>query len=305
MLAPLLASAQGYAGPQDTYPYALSQEPADAPASIPNYLALGAAMENYDGLARLLYRCDFQWYDYAGAPVAVYLMAVEDPAFSGGSALSLGDLLAGGEVRVFRSDMSAYLFSGALGAPTFIFPRFPSGQVQGSFPIDTVTAGIYRGTYAFAAVFIRADTRQFVRTDGFPAAGSGAFTPFRYHADVLTRTIHVGDGYDPYMANWEVPYPMGLRINAGFPMDHVPAGIAVLRGGFWGTYYRNPVYLNGSLFGIIPSLMNGNKWAWASARVPPRRFRAGTNVMTFGCDVNPLDGHWDNYMAKDWEIYYN
>ena len=262
-------------------------------------------MENYDGLMRLYYTCDFKRYNYAGAPVAVYLMAVEAPAFPAGKALSLGDLLAGGEVRMFRSDMSTYLYSGALGAPTFTFPRFPSGQVQGSFPIDTVKAGIYRGTYAFAAVFIRTDTRQFVRTDGYPAAGSGAFTPFRYHANVLTRTIHVGDGYDPYMATWEVTHPMGLRIDANFTMDHVPAGIAVLRGGFWGTYYSNPVYLNGSKLGIIPTLMNGNKWAWASARVSPRRFRAGTNVMTFGCDVDSVSGHWDNYMAKGWEIYYN
>ena len=254
---------------------------------------------------RLRYRCDFQRYDYARRPIDVYLAAVENPAFATARELSIDDLGRSGAVRIFRPDMTTYVYTGVLGFPTFRFPSFPSGDVRGSFTVNTVASGIYRGRYAFAAVFVRRDTGAFVRNDGYPAAGSGAFTPFEHRVKVLTRTIHVGDAYDPYMATWEVPRPMALRVDARFEMEHVPLGRAVLRGGFWGTYYSNPVYLNGAKLGIIPTLMNANVWAWAVAGIHSSRFRAGTNVMTFGCDRNQASGHWDNYMAKEWEIYYN
>ena len=141
--------------------------------------------------------------------------------------------------------------------------------------------------------------------DGAPAAGSGVFTPNSRHVIVLARTIHVGDAYDPYMATWEVSRPMGTAIDVSFEMERVPEGSAVLRAAVWGTYYDDPVYLNGAPLGILPRMANRNYWLWSAVRVPSWRFVAGTNVMTFGDDVNPSDGHWDNYMAKGWEIHYN
>ncbi|MEI6634064.1 MAG: hypothetical protein WCP22_09640 [Chlamydiota bacterium] len=278
---------------------------APPPPELPNYLTLGAELENLDGVVRVSYRVDFGRYDFEGVPVNVYLAAVTSPAFSEGEPFSLDDLFASGEVRIFTSTMRSYVYAGTVNGPTFRDVVFPSVPVEGTLLIDTTTSGIYQETHALAAVFINAATGEFVRTDGLPAAGSGTFTPFRYHLKVLTRTIHVGDGYDPYMATWEVTHPMGLTIDAAFYMDHVPAGSAMLQAAVWGTYYNDPVYLNGSLLGILPRMANRNYWLWSAVHVAPKRFNAGKNVMRFADDVNPADGHWDNYMAKGWEIYYN
>jgi hypothetical protein len=256
-------------------------------------------------MVRVNYRCDFHRYEYEGIPVDVYLAAVVDPVFEEGIPFGLEDLFAGGEVRIFRPDMSSYESNGVVEGPTFRGVTIPPAPVEGEVVINTVSSEIYRQPCAFAAVFVHAGTGEFVATDGFPATGSGIVTPFMYRADILPRTIHVGDGYDPYMEHWEVPYPMGLKIEAPFVMAHVPNGLAVLRGGYWGTYYHNPLYLNGSFLGTIPGLMNGNHWAWSTVHVAPDWFRAGQNVMRFGDDVNPENGHWDNYMAKGWDLYYN
>lgn len=275
------------------------------PTELPNYLTLAAELENLDGVVRMSYRVDFGRYDFEGVPVNVYLAAVTEPVFSAGDPFSVDDLFAGGEVRIFTPEMRSYVYDGVVDGPTFRGVVFPQVPVEGSILIDTAPAGIYRESYALAALFTRADTGEFVRTDGVPVTGTDIFRPYAYRVSVLTRTIHVGDGYDPYMATWEVTHPEGLTIDASFAMEHVPQGNAVLRAAVWGTYYNDPVYLNGSLLGILPRMANRNYWLWTTVHIPPRRFVAGTNVMEFADDVNPADGHWDNYMAKGWEIYYN
>jgi hypothetical protein len=227
-----------------------------------------------------------------------------NPAFAEGPC-RLEELFRGGEVYVFKPDMRLSQFRGSF-APTFRNVAFPPVPTEGSFAINAASVGLYRGTYAFAAAFIRRDTGDFVRTDGWPAAGSNAVTPFRYHVKILTTTIHVGDGYDPYMANWEVPYPEGIEVRRTFVVDPAPAGLVVLRGGYWGTYYSdNPFFINGRFISYIPGQYNGNNWSWSSGVLPPSDFRRGENLITFKCTLYGTTGHWDNYMAKGWEIYYN
>ncbi len=279
--------------------------PPPAPTGLPDYLAIEAGLENSDGVVRLSYRVDLGPYDFAGVPVNVYLAAVARPVFSAGDRLGVDEIFQGGEVHVFTPQLRTYISRGIVHGPTFRDAVFPAVPAEGEILIDAVQAGIYRESYAFAALFARSDTGGFVRTDGAPAAGSGVFTPYSRHVIVLARTIHVGDAYDPYMATWEVSRPMGTAIDVSFEMERVPEGSAVLRAAVWGTYYDDPVYLNGAPLGILPRMANRNYWLWSAVRVPSWRFVAGTNVMTFGDDVNPSDGHWDNYMAKGWEIHYN
>jgi len=265
---------------------------------------LSAKKEDEDGNVRLHYTCDFQRYDYRGTPVDVYLAAVAGPRFTDDEPFNLGTLFDADEVRIFRADMGTYVSNGVVEGPTFRGAVFTSAE-SSSLLINTVSSEIYRQPFAFAAAFVRSGTGEFVATDGFPVAGSGIVTPFQYRAVILDRTIHVGDDYDSYMADWEVPNPEGLSIDVRFSMAHVPNGLAVLHGGYWGTYYRNAVYLNGSYLGAIPGLMNGNHWAWSTVYVSPERFREGGNTMGFRDDINPETGHWDNYMAKGWELHYN
>ena len=275
-------------------------------ARAQNYVDLEASKVNLIGGVRLTYRCDFSTYDYQGVAVDIYLAAIHDPIISDGPS-SVSDLLSSGGVQLFRPGMrSTYTFTGRFALPTFSNVVFPPAPTDGSLVIDTVSTNTYEGNYALAAVFTHHGSADFIRTDGFPAANSNTFTPFQYHAVVLARTIHMGDGYDPYMANWEVPYPEGKEVARTFVLNPAPQGQAVLRGSYWGTYYTtNPIYINEMLVGYIPGQFNGNHWSRSYFRVPGSFFRQGTNLVTFKCSLYGATGHWDNYMAKGWELFYN
>ena len=135
------------------------------------------ALEDLSGNLRLDYRCDFQRYDYEGAPVDVYLAAVAGPIFSGEEPFGLNELFAGGEVRIFRPDMETYESNGVVEGPTLRGVSFPPAPAEGSLMINTVSASIYRQPIAFAAVFVRSGTGEFVATGGLPAVGSNIITP--------------------------------------------------------------------------------------------------------------------------------
>jgi hypothetical protein len=276
------------------------------PTELPNYLTLDAELENLDGEVRSSYRCDFGRYDFEEVPVDVYLVAVAAPVFSEGEAFSLDDLFASGEVRIFTSAMRSYVYAGVVKGPTFLGVRFPPMPVEGSFVIDAVSSGIYQHAYALAAVFTRAGTDDFIRTDGLPATGTGTFTPFQYHVKLLNATLHVGDGYDPYMATWEVTHPEGIRVERTFYLDHIPTGAVALRAGYWATLYAdNPVYINGEFVGYLPALHNYNIWAWSQFCLSPSLFHIGANSIVFKSGLRPPSTHYDNYLVKGWEIFYN
>lgn len=276
------------------------------PTPLPNYLELDAELASPTGAVKLSYQCDFQLYDYQDVPLYVYLAAIENPKVAGGPA-SLADAVSGGSVHMFGPGMkSTYVFNDRLQAPTFTGVAFPQVPIADSMIINTVTAGIYEGTYAFAAVFIRKDTGGFVRTDDFPVSTSPSFTPFRYRVNMISKTRHVGDSYDPYMAHWEVPHPEGTTVNSVFTVSAATANFVLLRGGYFATYDPdNPVYINGRFLGYIPGLLNGASWHWSSVFVSPDFFRLGQNVITFKSARRPDTGHPDDYMVKGWTIYYN
>lgn len=271
-----------------------------------NYVDLTASIENLNGMVRLAYDCNFDTYNYEGMPVDVYLLAIHNPAVSDGPA-SITDALSGGGVQVFRPGMqSSYAFGSSPLVPTFSNVAFPPVPVAGSFVFNTVSTNTYEGDYAIAAAFTRHRSPDFIRTDGLPVEVSNTFSPFQYHAVVLGGTIHVGDGYDPYMATWEVPYPEGKAVDRYFTLNPAPRGGAVLRGSYWGTYYtNNPFYINNLFTNYIPGQFNGNHWSRSSFRVPYTLFRKGANKITFKCSLYGATGHWDNYMAKGWELFYN
>lgn len=271
-----------------------------------DYVALDVSVANLNGTIRLTYNCNFDTYDYQGIPLDVYLVAIHNPAISDGPS-SIADAFAGGAVQLFRPGMrSSYLFGGSPLIPTLSNVIFPPAPVTGSFLIDTVSTNTYEGNYAIAAVFTRHGGADFIRTDGLPVEVSNTFSAFQYHAVVLGETIHVGDGYDPYMATWEVPYPEGKVVNRYFTLNPAPRGTTVLRGSYWGTYYAdNPVYIDNLFACYIPGLFNGNHWSRSSFRVPHSFFRKGVNLVAFKCALYGATGHWDNYMAKGWELFYN
>lgn len=271
-----------------------------------NYVDLDVDVVNPNGAIKLTYSCNFDTYNYQGVPVDVYLMAIHNPAISDGPS-SIADAFSGGAVQFFRPGMrSSYAPSSGSIAPTFSNVTFPSVPTAGSLIIDTVSTNTYEGNYAIAAVFTRHGSADFIRSDGLPVEMSNEFSPFQYHATILDETIHVGDGYDPYMANWEVPYPKGIEVDRYFTLDAAPQSSVVIRGAYWGTYYTdNPIYINNIFIGYIPGQFNGNHWSRSSSRVSPAFFRKGVNLATFKCSLYKTTGHWDNYMAKSWELFYN
>ena len=277
-----------------------------SPTELPNYLTLNAELDNLDGVVRLNYRVDFGRYDFENSRVDVYLAAVTAPVFSEGEAFSVDDLFASGEVRIFTSTLRSYAYDGVVKGPTFSDVSFPSIPMEGSLVLDAVSSGIYQHAYALAAVFARAGTDEFIRPDGLPATGTGIFTPFQYNVKLLNATIHVGDVYDPYMATLEVTHPEGIRVERTFYINRVPTGAVALRAGYWATLYaNNPVYINGEFIGYIPALHNYNTWAWTQVRLSPSLFHAGANTIVFESGVRPPSTHYDNYLVKGWEIFYN
>ena len=275
-------------------------------ARAQNYVDLARSVINLTGGVKLTYGCDFSTYNYQGVPVDIYLAAIHNPIVSD-SPSSISDAVSGGAVQIFRPGMrNTYTFTGMFDLPTFSNVVFPPVPPAGSLLIDTVSTNTYDGNYALAAVFTYHGSTDFVRTDGLPVEVSTIFTPFRYRAVVLGQTIHVGDGYDPYMAHWEVPYPDGKVVERTFILDPAPKSTALLRGYYWGTYYtNNPVYINRKLAGYIPGQLNGNHWSRSFFRVPYSFFRHDTNLVTFKCSLYGATGHWDDYMAQGWELFYN
>lgn len=271
-----------------------------------NYVDLAVSIENLNGTVRLSYNCNFDTYNYEGIPVDIYLAAIHNPVVSDAPA-SIADVFAGGTVLLFREGMqSSYTYGNSPLVPTFSNITFPSVPVAGSLLINAVSTNTYESNHAFAAVFTRHGSLDFIRSDGLPVEVSNAFSAFQYHAVVLGETIHVGDGYDPYMATWEVPYPEGKVVDRYFTLDTAPRGGVIIRGSYWGTYYtNNPFYIDNLFANYIPGLMNGNHWARSSFRVPYTFFRKGANKITFKCSLYGSTGHWDNYMAKAWEMFYN
>ena len=275
-------------------------------ARAQNYVDLASSVINLTGGVKLTYGCDFSTYNYQGVPVDIYLAAIHNPIVSD-SPSSISDAVSGGAVQIFRPGMrSTYTFTGSFAVATFSNVVFPPVPPAGSLLIDTVSTNTYDGNYALAAVFTYHGSTDFVRTDGLPVEVSTIFTPFRYRAVVLGQTIHVGDGYDPYMAHWEVPYPDGKVVERTFILDPAPKSTAILRGYYWGTYYTtNPVFVNKIFVGYIPGQLNGNYWSRSFFRVPYSFFRHDTNLVTFKCSLYGATGHWDDYMAKGWELFYN
>jgi len=271
-----------------------------------NYVDLEVSVINLTGRVKLTYGCDFSTYNYQGVPVDIYLAAIHNPIVSDGPS-SIGDTFSSGGVQLFRPGMrSTYTFTGSFAVPTFNNVVFPPAPTAGSLVIDAVSTNTYDGNYALAAIFTHHGSTDFVRTDGLPVEVSTIFTPFRYRAIVLGQTIHVGDGYDPYMATWEVPYPEGKVVERTFILDPAPKSTVILRGYCWGTYYtNNPLFVNKIFVGYIPGQLNGNYWSRSFFRVPYSFFRQGTNLVTFKCSLYGATGHWDNYMAKGWELFYN
>jgi hypothetical protein len=271
-----------------------------------NYVDLDVSVVDLNGAIRLTYDCNFDTYNYQGIPLDVYLLAIHNPVISDGPA-SITDAFSGGVVRLFRPGMQSSFTPGSGPiAPTFSNVIFPPAPIAGSLIIDTVSTNTYEGNYAIAAVFTRHGSADFIRSDGLPVEISNTFSPFQYHAIVLGDTIHVGDGYDPYMATWEVPYPEGIAVDRYFTLNPAPKSGVVLRGAYWGTYYaNNPVYINKLLAGYIPGQFNGDHWNRSYSRVPYSFFREGINLITFKCSPYKTTGHWDNYMAKGWELFYN
>lgn len=271
-----------------------------------NYVDLSVAVADFNGMVRLSYNCNFDTYNYEGIPVDVYLLAIHDPVVSAGPA-SIADAFAGGTVLLFRQGMqSSYTYGNSPLVPTFSNVTFPPVPVTGALLINAVSTNTYEGNYAFAAVFTRHGSADFIRSDGLPVEVSNTFSAFQFHAVVVGETLHVGDGYDPYMATWEVPYPEGKAVDRYFALDPAPSGTAVLRGSYWGTYYtNNPIYINNLFLNYIPGLFNGNHWSRSSFRVPSAFFREGANKITFKCSLYGSTGHWDNYMTKGWELFYN
>jgi len=274
--------------------------------SASNYINLHAEVVDSNGTVRLTYSCDYSAFDYGGKPVHVYLMALGDPLVSD-CAASVHDTMSSGTVQFFRTGMvSVYTYAGVVGLPTFGAVTFPDAPSSGSLLIDTVGKNISPGTLAFAALLMYVNTGDYVRNDGLPVAISNTVAPFRYHAAMIPSTIHVGDGYDPYMATWEVTHPEGIVVRRTFVLDTAPTGVVVVRGETWGTYYSsNPMYINGKFITYFPGQLNGNNWNWVSGRLSPALFHQGTNTITFKSSLYRNTGHWDNYMAKGWEIFYN
>ena len=271
-----------------------------------NYVDLSVAVVNLNGTVRLSYSCNFDTYNYQGIPVDVYLLAIHNPVTSDGPS-SIIDAFAGGTVLLFRPGMqSSYTYGNSPLVPTLSNVTFPPAPVVGSLLINTVSTNTYESNYAFAAVLTRHGSLDFIRSDGSPVEVSNTFSAFQYYAVVLGETIHVGDGYDPYMATWEVPYPEGKVVERNFILNPAPRGTTVLRGTNWGTYYtNNSIYINDLFASYIPGLFNGNHWSRSSFRVPYAFFHKGTNKITFKCSLYGSTGHWDNYMTKGWELFYN
>lgn len=274
--------------------------------SDPNYINLAAEVVDPNGMVRLTYSCDYSVYNYGGRPVDMYLLALCDPRVADTPA-SVSDALASGAVQLFAPNMAfAHSLTGDNIVPTFKNLVLPPTPVAGDLLIDTVAKQVYPRTLAFAALLAYADTGALVRTDGLAVEVSNTVTPFRYHVAMLPGTIHVGDGYDPYMATWEVTHPEGITVRRTFVLETAPTGMVMVRGAFWGTYYAdNPVGINDRLIGYLPAQLNGNNWSWLSGRVPPSFFHEGANTAIFRCAVHRGTGHWDNYMAKGWELYFN
>ena len=156
------------------------------------------------------------------------------------------------------------------------------------------------GQYSAYAIMIDSETGADLSN-----LGVSFFRIFRNRVKVTTRTIHVGDEYDSYMHNWEVPQPMGTRVSQDFFLDSAPTGEFRIQGAYFATYYsNNPVYLNGVQLGFLPGGMNGNSWHWTAATIPARFIHEGRNVLTFGSYLNDV-GHYDDYMIKSVEIFYN
>ena len=152
LLAAFLSSP---AAADETPTVAPSESPIGAPAPtrtptptpLPEYLVLSAEKEDEHGNVRLHYTCDFQRFDYRGAPVDIYLAAAVDPAFSEGGVFSLGDLFASGEVRILRGDMRTYVSNGVVEGPTFRGAVFTSTG-SGSLLINTVSSEIFSQPFA-------------------------------------------------------------------------------------------------------------------------------------------------------------
>jgi hypothetical protein len=284
---------------------ALVAQPLES-GSVQDYVVIATTEMNSDGLVGLTYHCALEAYNYDGAPLNIYLLAIENPMAHDG-ACSIDDVNASGSVRVFGPNMSGtYLLEGGLQTPTFSGIAFPSVFEEGSLVINTAAAGIYHGLCAIAVVFTYQGTGEYLRTDGLPVEVSNIFTPFQYHVKLLKSTLHVGDGYDPYMATWEVTHPEGIRVEREFYLDHAATGPVLLRAGYWATLYdNNPVYINGEFVGYLQAIHNYNIWAWSQVRLSPSLFHAGANTIVFKSGLRPPSMHYDNYMVKGWEIFYN
>ncbi len=156
------------------------------------------------------------------------------------------------------------------------------------------------GSYKVHAVLIQDKTGVYLSN-----ISSDAFRVFNNYLAILDGTIHVGDSYESYMADWEVPTPQGVSIDTEFFLGTVPTGDLMIEGAYSATYYsNNPVYLNGVLLGFIPGLMNVNSWRRFGALMPSGRLRQGINTLTFKSSLNSL-GHYDNYMVKEVGLFYD
>lgn len=144
---------------------------------LPNYINLSVSPIDYGpgGAVKLYWACDFQQWDYQGAPVDVYLAAIKNPVIQDAPS-SVKDALRGGTVYLFGRNMKqVYVYRGAVKGPAFSKASFPPVAYTGSFKIAAPTASSFAGNYVFAAAFIRRDTKGFVRTDGLPVENSNMF----------------------------------------------------------------------------------------------------------------------------------
>ncbi|MDD5555869.1 MAG: S8 family serine peptidase [bacterium] len=156
----------------------LPPTPAPTPTPAPNYinLSLSPVQLRPGGAVELSWRCDFSRWDYAGRPVDVYLAAIRDPKAAGASS-SIGDALAGGEVRLFEDGMrTSYRFTGAVRAPCWRGVVFPPTPLAGTLRFTVPPDPSFHGDWVFATAFFLKDPPGPVRDDGLPVENSDIAT---------------------------------------------------------------------------------------------------------------------------------
>lgn len=123
----------------------------------------------------LAYSILAQQYGFVGVPLNVYVAAIRDPLVIDAPS-TVDQALNGGAVYIFRSNMSsAYLYTGAVGGPTFSNIVINGALAYGTIRVTVPNSSAYAGTYVFAAALINRLTGQFIRLD-LPVDNSNSFT---------------------------------------------------------------------------------------------------------------------------------